>query len=446
MCDTLVSLTDDGVLFGKNSDRDANEAQALRFHPAADHAPGELVRCTWSTIPQVAHTHAVVLSQPWWMWGAEMGANEHGVVIGNEAVFTRGAPRQGTGTELLGMDLLRLALERARTAEEAVSTIVSLVERHGQGGACSWENRRFTYDNSFLVADAHGALVLETAGHAWASEVVSTRGRSISNGFSIAGFARHYADRTREQVGRAVQRRRRTERAADGARSPADVMAALREHEFAAPHFNAVTGALGAPCAHAGGAVVSTQSTSSWVSDLRGTPVHWGTGTSAPCTSTFLPFGVDARVGALGPDEGARPLRSVYDGDHQWWRHELLHRLVLRDHSASTARFRAERDAIETSWLAASPDALPDPATAQSLLDAAEERWLADLRSAALPDRRPSWLRALWWRLDGAAHLPRDGQPPRPTPPSDRAVSGHAAARRHDPYVTPADSPAQEHP
>ena len=51
MCDTLVSLTEDGVIFGKNSDRDANEAQALRFHPAADHAPGATLRCTWSTIP-----------------------------------------------------------------------------------------------------------------------------------------------------------------------------------------------------------------------------------------------------------------------------------------------------------------------------------------------------------------------------------------------------------
>ena len=84
------------------------------------------------------------------MWGAEMGTNEHGVTIGNEAVFTR-EPYAASG--LTGMDLLRLALERSRTAAEAVQTIVSLLEEFGQGGLCSLERAGFTYHNSFIVAD-----------------------------------------------------------------------------------------------------------------------------------------------------------------------------------------------------------------------------------------------------------------------------------------------------
>src|SRR5690606_35942757 len=147
-------------LFAKNSDRDPNEAQLLDWRPAAEHDPGSTVRCTWIEVPQVPATRAVLLSRPWWMWGAEIGANDAGVVIGNEAVFTKVHEKE---PGLLGMDLLCLALERASTAHEAVGVIVELLERHGQGGGCSFEHPRFSYDNSFIVADPNGAIVLETA-------------------------------------------------------------------------------------------------------------------------------------------------------------------------------------------------------------------------------------------------------------------------------------------
>ena len=106
------------------------------------------------------------------MWGAEIGANERGVVIGNEAVFTRRArpKRQRDVSPLLGMDLLRLGLERAASRREAVEVIVGLLETHGQGGSCSHEHPGFSYDNSYIVADPEGATVLETAGRHWAVE------------------------------------------------------------------------------------------------------------------------------------------------------------------------------------------------------------------------------------------------------------------------------------
>ncbi len=88
MCDTsvvLASATKNGeAFFAKNSDREPNEAQYLIVLPAQDYAKDEQVRCTYIEIPQVKHTYKILLSKPYWMWGAEMGANECGVAIGNE--------------------------------------------------------------------------------------------------------------------------------------------------------------------------------------------------------------------------------------------------------------------------------------------------------------------------------------------------------------------------
>ncbi|MFN8195201.1 MAG: carcinine hydrolase/isopenicillin-N N-acyltransferase family protein [Nocardioidaceae bacterium] len=401
MCDTFVSLTDDGVLLAKNSDRDPNEAQTLHWSPAADHAPGAVVDATWSVIDQAPHTHAVVLSRPWWMWGAEMGANEHGLVIGNEAVFTRRTGRSPrTGTELLGMDLLRLALERAADRHEAVEVLVGLLERHGQGGSCSHEHPRFTYDSSFLLADPAGAVVLETAGRRWAAEEVRGPGRAISNGLTIPAFAERFADPLRGRVARCAVRRERTTAVAGRARDVADMIAGLRDHGSAdgaadVPRWSAVNGALGAPCAHAGGLVTSTQSTASWVADLRGPQVHWVTGTSAPCTSLFRPVAVD------------RPLPEDRVGNHfddgsAWWRHELVHRVALRDHPAALELFRDERDAVEREWLADPPE----PGLAQAESERLDRWWAGLVAGADLADTRPAWLRRLWSRWDRAAGLP----------------------------------------
>ena len=66
-----------------------------------------LFQCTYIEIEQASHTYAVILSKPAWMWGAEMGANEHGVCIGNEAIYTKMASDEDKEEKLLGMDLVR---------------------------------------------------------------------------------------------------------------------------------------------------------------------------------------------------------------------------------------------------------------------------------------------------------------------------------------------------
>ena len=185
MCDTYVALgnyTKDGnVIFGKNSDRLGAEAQLITHAPKMRYSKGDVLECTHISIPQVSETAAVLLSQPYWMWGAEMGANEYSVVIGNEAIATK-EPLNEMG--LLGMDLIRLGLERGKTAKEALDIIIKLLETHGQGGAHN--KKGVNYHNSFLIADSKEAYVLETAGDWWIVEIVKGF-RSISNNISIRG-------------------------------------------------------------------------------------------------------------------------------------------------------------------------------------------------------------------------------------------------------------------
>jgi dipeptidase len=394
MCDTIVVVRPGEVLFAKNSDRDPNEAQLLDWQPRREHPPGTRLRCTWIEIPQAPRTHAVLLSRPFWMWGAEMGANEHGVVVGNEAVFTR-EPYAKTG--LTGMDLVRLALERADSARAACEVIAGLLEAHGQGGGCGHESKRFTYHNSFLVADPAAAYVLETAGRHWAREPVGGA-RSISNGLTIPGFAERYSDRLKTHVSGCRLRRPRTQTLAEGARTPADLFALLRDHGAAGrwPGYSWVNAGLSAPCVHGGGLVASSQTTASWVAVLRPDDHrHWVTATAAPCTGLFKPVRVDEPV-ALGPTPTDRA-----DARSLWWRHERFSRHVLKNPAELWPRFADERDQVERRWLADPPD----PAKAFAEGDALLERWTQAVSARRVKDVRPWWVRWHWARRNRWAGL-----------------------------------------
>ena len=187
MCDTFVMLpeitADSSVIFGKNSDREPNEAQALEYHPAEQFPENTRLKCTYREIPQIRQTQAVLISRPFWMWGAEIGANEKGVTIGNEAVFTKMPLERGAGV-LSGMDLLRLALERGDSAQNALNTIVELLSDYGQGGICGYTDKKLAYHNSYIIADPREAWILETAGPIWAAKRV-VDSASISNGLTI---------------------------------------------------------------------------------------------------------------------------------------------------------------------------------------------------------------------------------------------------------------------
>jgi hypothetical protein len=312
------------------------------------------------------------------------------VVIGNEAVFTD-QPYAHEG--LTGMDFLRLALERASSAVEAVHVIVSLLEEYGQGGGCGHERRSFTYHNSYLVADPGQAIVLETAGRLTAVEEIRHGVRSISNGLTIPGFAEAHRDRLRSRVAACDTRTALTSRSAAGGDGVAPLLATLRSHgadEW--PRYALLNGTLRMPCMHGAGLLAGSVSTASWVADLSA-GLHWVTATSSPCLGIFKPVEVSRPVD-LGPSPGDR-----HDPATLWWRHEALSRRVMRD-PAQAATFLGERDRVEGEWLAEPPAAAAAVSEADRLLTA----WSSHIEDPAT-DTRPWWIRRYWKERNRRAGL-----------------------------------------
>ncbi len=303
MCDTLVALgnstLDGGVIFGKNSDRPFNEVQLVTFSPRMNFEKDDTLKCTYIEIPQVPNTNAVLLSQPYWMWGAEMGTNEHGVVIGNEAVGTLESLRT---IGLLGMDLLRLGLERGKTGNEALNIIINLLETYGQGGGCAYDDPDWLYHNSFIIADPKEAYVLETADKWWIAEKVRNV-RSISNNISIRGkgdirkkgiiqhaieknyckddhdfdFAKTFSGNSISALTSQYSRGGKSTSLLNenrGKITSSLMMEFLRDHKAGI-------------CMHGG-----FESTGSQVSHLRKEKklIHWLSGTTLPCISIYKPY------------------------------------------------------------------------------------------------------------------------------------------------------------
>ena len=89
MCDTLCGRGDAGMVFAKNSDRPVGEVQ-LAFPFGRRSSVGCTLRTQYLSIGDTG-AHAVFLSCPTWLWGAEHGVNEFGVAIGNERVASAGS-------------------------------------------------------------------------------------------------------------------------------------------------------------------------------------------------------------------------------------------------------------------------------------------------------------------------------------------------------------------
>lgn len=367
MCDTMVavgSVTKSGhTIFAKNSDREPNEPQVLLRIPRKIHNLGvcPMLKTTYIEVEQVEETNEIVISKPSWMWGCEMGFNEYSVMIGNEAVFTK---EKYAKTGLTGMDMIRLALERTKTAKEAVSYIINLLGRYGQGGNCGY-TKKMEYHNAFIVADKLSAYVLETAGKYWVMKKVKdfysiSNGLTIENDFddchpnlvrdSIArkkctcredlNFRKAFSDplftqfsgcKTRRSLSMGLLGRKKGDITLD------TMMAALRSHHADSEN-NYQKGSMKDLCMHGGG-LVSSQTTASLVGELKDKSEYFYTGSSLPCCSVFKPF-------VFGSDFELFKEEEQEKGLAYWTKRENITRMLLKG-QLGEAEYIKERDSVE---------------------------------------------------------------------------------------------------
>ncbi len=159
--DMLVALKDasaDGTtLFGLNHYAMADQRHVVQMAPGQMHDAGATIPLGGVNIPQVRQTFSALGLQSAGQWGFVHGVNEHGVAVGVTGWHSR---LSADPAPLAGADLVRLTLERSRTALLAVEVLTDLLERFGprDGGG----------DHIFLIADAREAFVLETCGRHWA--------------------------------------------------------------------------------------------------------------------------------------------------------------------------------------------------------------------------------------------------------------------------------------
>lgn len=385
-CDTWVALKDataDGsVILVKNSDRPTMEAQPLVQIPRAKHPAGSKVKCTYIEVPQVTETNEILLSKIWWAFGGEHGMNEHGVAIGNEAVWSKEPYQWNDG--LLGMDLLRLGLERGKTAYEAMHVMTTLLEKYGQSGDAEHPREwgKANYHNSFIIADPNEAWVLETGGRFWAAKRLTSGFFSISNIYSIENdwdeaspdlvdhavkkgwsksaaefnFARDYGDYwTAESKNPGDMQIRRNSTLAclkrDYSRiTAASMMTINRQHHegtIAAPRWGAAETFWATPCMH-DNSRRPYHSAASMAAHLRsGMPpllrqVYWAS-FSNPCCNIFKPFYFH---GVKVPETYGKGT-STYSADSPWWWANRLKLLCDLNYRAVNPAVRAVFDETE---------------------------------------------------------------------------------------------------
>lgn len=123
---------------------------AISFYPAADHKPGEMCEVyhyengkLLGSIPEVPHTYSVVQFM-----------NEYQVAIGETTFGGLDSLSRQPGAFLDYGSLMKIGLQRSKTARELIKVITDLVAQYGYASG----------GESFSVSDASEAWILEMIG------------------------------------------------------------------------------------------------------------------------------------------------------------------------------------------------------------------------------------------------------------------------------------------
>lgn len=162
--------TDGSVMISYNADA-GGFMEPLFYQAAQDYKPGEMTDVyDWDThkylgkIKQVAHTYQVIGNM-----------NEHQVSVGETTFGGREVLHDTTGKVDYG-SLMYLALQRAKTAREALKVMTDLANEHGY----------YSEGESFSVADCNEAWILEMIGKGPGSNGAIWVARRVPEGYICA--------------------------------------------------------------------------------------------------------------------------------------------------------------------------------------------------------------------------------------------------------------------
>ncbi len=158
------------VLLAKNRDLSPNSGQVILHEFRKKHKKGERVKLQFIEIPQVPLTYGFYgfksldnthKDEKEWRWGCGMGVNEYGVVVVDNDANSWWKFKGDKKHVLHDNDVVRLILERCKTAREGVMLIDKLLK-----------NYYIEIPEMYTIADKNEIWIVETCYKYWVANRV----------------------------------------------------------------------------------------------------------------------------------------------------------------------------------------------------------------------------------------------------------------------------------